>query len=74
MRLERHGFAAPCDPHASLSRTPWSQVFSWHRAVLVPLRVVRPYVLRNKTDRTDAKGLLEAFRRQYTDTSRVAAM
>src|SRR2546425_4668722 len=33
-----------------------------HRAVLVPPHVVRPYVLRNKTDRTDAKGLLEAFR------------
>src|SRR5262249_32095810 len=27
-----------------------------------PPHVVRPYVLRNKTDRTDTKGLLEAFR------------
>src|SRR3989441_8245898 len=35
-----------------------------HRAVLVPPHVVRPYVLRNKTDRTDAKGLLEAFRNE----------
>jgi len=33
-----------------------------HRVVLVPPHVARPYVLRNKTDRTDAKGLLEAFR------------
>src|SRR5439155_739890 len=35
-----------------------------HRAVLVPPHVVRPYVPRNKTDRTDAKGLLEAFRNE----------
>src|SRR5256712_9060641 len=35
-----------------------------HRAVLVPPHVVRPYVLRNKTDRTDTKGLLEAFRNE----------
>src|SRR4029453_17771358 len=35
-----------------------------HRAVLVPPPVVRPYVLRNKTDRTDTKGLLEAFRNE----------
>jgi transposase len=33
-----------------------------HRVVLLPPHVVRPYVLRNKTDRTDAKGLLEAAR------------
>jgi transposase len=33
-----------------------------HRVVLVPPHAARPYVLRNKTDRTDAKGLLEAFR------------
>jgi hypothetical protein len=26
------------------------------------LNAARPYVLRNKTDRTDAKALLEAFR------------
>ena len=30
--------------------------------MLLPPHVVRPYVLRNKTDRTDAKGLLEAAR------------
>lgn len=35
-----------------------------HRAVLMSPHVVRPYVLRNKTDRTDTKGLLEAFRNE----------
>lgn len=35
-----------------------------HRVVLVPPHLARPYVLRNKTDRTDAKGLLEAFRNE----------
>ena len=35
-----------------------------HRAILVPPHVVRPYVLRNKTDRSDAKGLLEACRNE----------
>jgi transposase len=29
---------------------------------LLPPHQVRPYVQRNKTDRTDAKGILEAFR------------
>ena len=29
---------------------------------MLPAHQVRPYVLRNKTDRTDAKGLLEAYR------------
>jgi hypothetical protein len=38
-----------------------------HRVVLLPPHVVRPYVLGNKTDRTDAKGLLEAAR---TDAAR----
>ena len=33
-----------------------------HRVTLLPPHVVRPYVPRNKTDRTDAKGLLEAAR------------
>jgi len=35
-----------------------------HLPVLVPPHVVRPYVLRNKTDRADATGLLEAFRNE----------
>jgi transposase len=33
-----------------------------HRVVLLPPHQVRPYVTRNKTDRTDAKGILEAYR------------
>src|SRR5262245_32481280 len=33
-----------------------------HRVRLLPPHQVRPYVRRNKTDRTDAKGLLEASR------------
>ena len=35
-----------------------------HRVVLLPPHQVRPYVQRNKTDRADAKGLLEAFRNE----------
>src|SRR5512139_3330795 len=35
-----------------------------HRVVLLPPHAVRPYVPRNKTDRADAKGLLEAFRNE----------
>lgn len=33
-----------------------------HRVVLLPAQYVRPYVLRNKTDRTDTSGMLEAYR------------
>lgn len=33
-----------------------------HDVVLLPPHAVRPYVARNKTDRADAKGILEAFR------------
>jgi transposase len=33
-----------------------------HRAVLLPAQYVRPYVLRDKTDRTDTRGILEAYR------------
>jgi len=35
-----------------------------HRVVLLPPYHVRPYVRRNKTDRTDAKGILEASRNE----------
>jgi transposase len=35
-----------------------------HRVVLLPPHAVRPYVSRNKTDRADAKALLEAYRNQ----------
>jgi len=33
-----------------------------HDVVLLPPHQVRPYITRNKTDRTDAKGILEAYR------------
>jgi transposase len=33
-----------------------------HVVVLLPPQYVRPYVMRNKTDRTDVDALLEAFR------------
>ena len=33
-----------------------------HGVVLLPPHQVRPYVTRNKTDRADAKGILEAYR------------
>ena len=33
-----------------------------HSVILLPPHAVRPYVPRNKTDRSDAKALLEAFR------------
>jgi transposase len=35
-----------------------------HSAVLLPPHTVKPYVQRNKTDRADAKGILEASRNQ----------
>jgi transposase len=35
-----------------------------HRVVLLPPAQVRPYVLRNKTDRTDTRGILEAHRNE----------
>ena len=35
-----------------------------HRVVLLPPHHVRPYIRRNKTDRTDAKGILEASRNE----------
>ena len=35
-----------------------------HQVVLLPPHAVRPYVPRNKTDRADAKGLLEASRNE----------
>ena len=35
-----------------------------HRVEVLPPHLVRPYVTGNKTDRSDAKGLLEAYRNQ----------
>lgn len=42
-----------------------------HRPVLLPPAYVKPFVLRNKTDRTDATGLLQA--RRHPDIKRVPA-
>ncbi|UCF06068.1 MAG: IS110 family transposase [bacterium] len=35
-----------------------------HNVILLPPHSVRPYVTRNKTDRSDAKAILEAFRNE----------
>jgi len=35
-----------------------------HVVVLLPPQYVRPYVVRNKTDRTDVDALFEAFRNE----------
>ena len=35
-----------------------------HTVVLLPPAQVRPYVVRNKTDRTDVRGMLEAHRNE----------
>jgi transposase len=39
-----------------------------HEVFLLPPHEVRPYVPRNKTDRTDAKAILEAFRNKDINT------
>lgn len=35
-----------------------------HQVVLLPPFLVKPYIRRNKTDRADAKGILEAYRNE----------
>jgi transposase len=42
----------------------WGRTFEelGHRVVLVSPQYVTPYVVRNKTDRADVKGILEAYR------------
>jgi transposase len=35
-----------------------------HVVILLPPHLVRPYITGNKTDRTDAKGILEAYRNE----------
>jgi len=42
----------------------WARTLSTmgHHVILLPPHSVRPYVTRNKTDRSDAKAILEAFR------------
>lgn len=59
-------------PHATVLLEACGSAYFWarsierfgHRVVLLPPHHVRRYVAGNKTDRTDTKGLLEAFRNQ----------
>lgn len=71
-RLSRGAFAQAFDNRAPLrivmeacgSAHHWARAFArrGHTVVLLPAHDVRPYVHGNKTDRTDAAGLLEADR------------
>ena len=59
-------------PHATVVMEACGSAHYWarqiqalgHEVVLLAPHQVRPYVPRNKTDRTDAKGLLEAYRNE----------
>jgi transposase len=71
-RLPRGGFRAFFAqwPKATVVMEACGSAHHWgrqirelgHDIVLLPPHAVRPYVTRNKTDRTDAKGILEAYR------------
>jgi transposase len=71
-RLSRRTFSRVLENHAPVrvvmeacsSAHYWARRFvrQGHAVRLLPARDVRPYVRRNKTDRTDAAGLLEADR------------
>lgn len=71
-RLTRSAFSRALDNSAPLrivmeacgTAHYWARRFQrgGHRVELLPAHDVRPYVRRNKTDRTDAAGLLEAAR------------
>lgn len=71
-RLKRAPFSRVLENRESLhvvmeacgSAHYWARRFErlGHRVDLLPAHQVRPYVLRRKTDRTDADGLLEAAR------------
>ena len=71
-RLSRRVFARSLDNRGPLrvvmeacsSAHYWARRFSrqGHTVRLLPAREIRPYVRRNKTDRADAAGLLEADR------------
>jgi transposase len=56
----------PCTPaDRVLVRTRGRKLQAFgHRVILLPPHHVRPYIRRNKTDRTDAKGILEASRNE----------
>jgi transposase len=71
-RLKRHQFLEffAQQPAATVVMEACGSAHGWarrieqlgHRVILLPPHQVRPYVQRNKTDRTDAKGILEASR------------
>lgn len=69
LRSEFLKFFAQC-PAAVVVLEACGSAYHWgrelqrlgHEVVLLPPHQVRPYVTRNKTDRADAKGILEAYR------------
>ncbi len=73
-RLSRSAFIKFCthQPPATVLLEACGSAHYWgqqlqalgHRVVLLPPHATRPYVFRNKTDRTDTRGLLEAYRNQ----------
>jgi transposase len=73
-RLQREQFLAffVNRPRATVIMEACSSAHYWareierhgHGVVLLPPGQVRPYVLRNKTDRTDVRGMLEAYRNE----------
>lgn len=73
-RLPRSGFRAFFEelPRATVvaeacgSAHQWAREFEamGHTVVLLPPHLVKPYITRNKTDLTDAKGILEAYRNE----------
>lgn len=73
-RLSRAAFMKFCaeQPPATVLLEACGSAHYWgrrlqalgHHVVLLPPHATRPYVFRNKTDRTDTRGLLEAFRNE----------
>jgi len=73
-RLSREGFGRllRAQPAATVVMEACGSAHYWgrraqqqgHEVVLIPPHVVRPYVRGNKTERTDTKGLLKAFRNE----------
>src|SRR3989442_1858558 len=73
-RLSRAAFMKFCtaQPPATVLLEACGSAHYWarrlqslgHRVVLLPPHATRPYVFRNKTDRTDTRGLLEAYRNE----------